>query len=52
MSETEAQDEDEAVRLSEDEPVIVLDTVGVLVIYEAETVGVIVGENVKIFDIV
>jgi hypothetical protein len=26
--------------------------VGVLVIYEAEAVGVIVGENVKIFDIV
>lgn len=52
VSEIDAQEEDEAVRLSDDEPVIVLDTVDDLVIYEAETVGVIVDEIVKLFDIV
>ena len=50
--ETEPHDEDEAVRLSEGEPDIVLDTVDVLVIYEAEDSALTVGEIVNVFDIV
>jgi hypothetical protein len=49
--ESEAHDEDEAVRLSEGEPDIVLDTVDDLVIYEGEDCADVVGEIVKVFDI-
>jgi hypothetical protein len=39
------------VRLSEGEPDIVLDTVDDLVIYEGEDCADVVGEIVKVFDI-